>query len=291
VFLHQIASVEDIAPIRVDGKRCAFLYLQLSAQGQFQGVFDFSPNHGDFDENSPWTLGKALATNVSKMMEEMAASLQVRVATQLRELGLWAAPALMPYPLSLICHQLSEGKTDEARELLLQHCCSEFLAQRVANWATLPMLISRQAFFHSALAAHERGDFIASIHTLLPQVEGVVTSWVRTAAPTTKRDQKAKTRQFKDLILSGLPTNFTYATIVESAIDFVVSGPVLSAFRRWEDTINSAFPSRHVVSHGRADVGLFTEENSVKLFLLVDSIIDIIRRRSDLQSHDADCHQ
>jgi hypothetical protein len=79
-------------------------------------------------------------------------------------------------------------------------------------------------------------------------------------------------------ILTG---SLFYRRIVESAIDFILGGPVLATFRKWGDQINQAFPNRHVVEHGKYDESLYTEINSVKLFLLLDTLYQIISHHSE----------
>ena len=59
-------------------------------------------------------------------------------------------------------------------------------------------------------------------------------------------------------------------------MDFILEGPVLKTFKRWNDQIDDAFPNRHVIEHGRYDESLYTEENSTKQFLLLDTVYHIM---------------
>jgi len=52
----------------------------------------------------------------------------------------------------------------------------------------------------------------------------------------------------------------------------MLTGPVLRTFDKWSVAIDNLFPNRHVVEHGKYDDSIFTEENSIKLFLLLDTI-------------------
>ena len=57
-----------------------------------------------------------------------------------------------------------------------------------------------------------------------------------------------------------------------------LGGPVLETLGSWLERIDEAFPHRHVVEHGKYEEALFTEENSIKLFLLLDTVFHIIVR-------------
>ena len=41
---------------------------------------------------------------------------------------------------------------------------------------------------------------------------------------------------------------------------------------KWLETVDNIFPNRHIVEHGRYDESLCNEENSIKMFLLLESI-------------------
>lgn len=71
--------------------------------------------------------------------------------------------------------------------------------------------------------------------------------------------------------------------VVESTIDFILTGPPFRTFDNWSVKWNDLFPNRHVVEHGRYDDSIFTEENSIKVFLLLDTIHYVISR-STLQN-------
>jgi hypothetical protein len=57
-----------------------------------------------------------------------------------------------------------------------------------------------------------------------------------------------------------------------------LNGPVLSTFKDWQMKIDNSFPNRNAIEHGKYDDSFFTEENSIKLFLLLDTIHSIIAK-------------
>lgn len=129
------------------------------------------------------------------------------------------------------------------------------------------------------MQAHELSLYHSSIHTLLPHAEGIITDWEYALSlennPIPWRTE-SKAKKFRDLALGTNPRTLTYQRIVESTLSFVIDGPVLRTFKQWLDELDPAFPNRHVVEHGRYDERLFTEENSIKVFLLLDTIYHII---------------
>ncbi len=110
------------------------------------------------------------------------------------------------------------------------------------------------------------------------RVEGIITDWIYTRLPEDEIPwrQESKTKKFRDVVLERHSVTYIYRRVVESAIDFTVEGPVLKTFKKWFDRIDDVFPSRHVLQHRRYDDSLFTHENSIKLFLLIDTIYHII---------------
>lgn len=55
-------------------------------------------------------------------------------------------------------------------------------------------------------------------------------------------------------------------------LEFLEQGPWLQDFLHWFQSVNTSFPPRHAVQHGKYDKDVFTEENSIKLFLMLDTI-------------------
>ena len=281
IFLHEIQEIAAVSPPEVNGQRVAFVYLSWSGN-TCQIVFDFTPSVPEEmiskKEKEAWHFSKTIAESLQAILVEKAIRIHDSIQALLEKNGLWAAPALLPYPLSKIAKQLEEGDTKGAHTTLCNHCTPKYIEELSSKWWTIEQFKKRQGLIEEALEAHKAGRYRLSIHALLPQIEGIITDWIYTRSPETKMlwRQKSKTKKFRDLVLDKPPTTFTYERIVDSAIDFIVSGPVLKTFTRWVDQIDQAFPNRHVVEHGKYDDSLFTEENSIKLFLLIDTIYHIV---------------
>lgn len=118
------------------------------------------------------------------------------------------------------------------------------------------------------MGAHGEGKYCLTIATMLPQLEGIITDWICTKVADPPFRQESKTHKFRDLVSDGPPTTYTFQRIVASALDFIISGPVLATFRKWFDSIDTSFANRHAVEHGKYEDALYTEENSIKLLLM-----------------------
>jgi hypothetical protein len=277
-YLHDVERIESVEPPKVGGVRVAFVYLFWNGTGH-QIIFDFTPNtpaHLSRPDDHGWDLGRHIADSLQAVLTEHVVRIHDAVQSDLRKIGLWAAPSLLPYPLSKIAILLRRGDEAGARALLVSYCTPQRLASLAGKWWSSPQLQQRRRLLEEVLTAHASGQYCLTIATLLPQLEGTVTDWAYTKAADVPFRQESKTKKFRDLVSAGPPTTYTFQRIAESAIDFILSGPVLATFQKWFDSIDTSFANRHAVEHGKYDDSLYTEENSIKLLLLLDSIYHII---------------
>jgi len=281
VYLHEIQKITAVKPPEVNGQKVAFVYLFFTGR-EYQIIFDFTPNVPEKliseEEKKDWQLGKIIAESLQSLLIEKTIHIHDAKQTELQKIGLWAAPALLPFPLSKILERLEKGDIEGVHDTFLAYCTPEFIEKLSYKWWSIEQFRKRMNLIQDAVSAHKQGKYELSIYALLPQVEGIITDWVYGKLPEGEIPwrQESKTKKFRDLALDKPPTTFTYQRIVESAIDFILGGPVLKTFKRWVDQIDQAFPSRHVVQHGRYEPSLLTEANSAKLFLLLDTIYHII---------------
>ena len=279
IYWDQVRRVETVEPPQVAGSRVAFVYLFKVTKG-YQTIFDFSPNLADADratiEIPDWhtTLGPAIAATLQAGLVERSVNIDELLRTQLRTVGLWPAPALVPYPFQDIMRRMSEGDMAGARKTLVKYCTPSMLHKLADAWWDAPEFARRKALLSEALAAHQEARYVLSIPALLPQLEGVVTDWMLRCLPAAAVPfrQESKTKKFRDTLLQAPDKAFAYEKVVEATISFVLDGPVLASFKEWGDAVDDAFPNRHVVEHGRHDDAIYTEESSLKLVLLLDTI-------------------
>lgn len=275
--LDDIEYVERVYPPEVDGIRVGFFYAQWVG-GKFNVFFDLSPNHDDIPQEDAdvWKMGDAIGQAVQSSIVELALSVHDSVQADLVKIGLWAAPALLPYPLSKIAGLVKAGDEVGARKVLIEHCSAKRLTDLVAGWWGIPAFDDRRALFEQALCAHIGGQYCLSVSALIPHLEGVMTDWLHTTIPDTKWRQESKTKQFREVIASYPDATPAYRQVMESAVGFILNGPALADFKSWYASFDTSFANRHVVGHGRFHPQVYSEENSVKLFLMLDTLRQII---------------
>ncbi len=275
--LDDIEYIERVYPPEVDGTRVAFFYAHWQG-GKFSVFFDFSPNHEDIspEESEEWRMGEAIGRAVHTSVVELAIAIHASVHPELTKIGLWAAPALLPYPLSKIAGLVKVGDEAGARKVLVEYCSAKRLSELVAGWWSAPAFNDRKLLFEQALGAHIAGQYCLSVSTLIPHLEGVVTDWLHATTSDTPRWQNSKTKKFRDVIASYPDATPAYHQVMESAVSFILNGPALANFQSWYASFDTSFANRHVVSHGRFDPQVYSEENSAKLFLMLDTLYQLI---------------
>jgi hypothetical protein len=280
IYIHEVKEIGKILPPEVEGKRVDFICMYLTDNG-YQIFFDFTQSSRSgivTGKEENWELGDMIADFQRRILTERVIRIHDKAQALLRKIGLWAAPALLPYPLNRILYQLSEDDTRGARKTLVEHCTPEFIENLSFKWQAVKEFEEREELIQEALDAHKRGQYRLSIYALIPQVEGIITDWVYTRLPRNEVPwrQESKTKKFSDIVVERPSITYIYKKIVESAVDFIVQGPVLKTFKNWFENSDEVFPGRHFLQHGRYDDSLFTNENSIKLFLLLDTIYHII---------------
>lgn len=278
IYLHNLIRIGKVLPPMVNNERVAFVYLYWDGWA-YSAVFDFSPTWPDFNsDEDDFQLGEIIAHHIGRQLVETSVQLSRNMQSKLNQIGLWTVTALLPYPISKIVENVGTGRFDEARRLLVDHCDGEFVSGLVETWANTPPFDERMAVFREAVFAHRKGKYRLSIHTLIPQIEGVLSDWLyMTVYPNDKkRSLQDKVKDFQSAVNAIPKFDFAYREALDSVTKFLLDGPPLQRFMNWLDAIDPAFPGRHVVTHGKYVDEVFTEENSIKLFLLLDTICQFV---------------
>jgi len=277
VYLAQVEHIRTVEPPTFEGNRVAFIFLFWNGSS-YNILFDFTPNSIDSAYTDTcsidWKYGEIIAGYLNAVLEEYSARNCDVIQSTLATIGLWTVPCLLPYPLSAICDLCNATKLSEARALLISHCQMSFLSHRISGWTAVVPFSDRKSLFSEALAAHSIAAYSLAIHALLPHIEGVVTDWIYTQVPSTDVPwrQESKTAKLRDIITTGKDSSFANRRSTETAIKFILDGPMLSTFNNWQSANNGPFPNRHVLGHGKYDASVYTEENSIKAFLMLDTL-------------------
>ena len=129
--------------------------------------------------------------------------------------------------------------------------------------------------------AHSQSKYHLSVSALLPHLEGIVVHWEFNQGMNARFKTESRIKDFRHKTLSEMKTPFLYSSVQDATIDFILTGPVLNTFQKWQDALDPAFPNRHAIGHGRYDPSLFSEEASIKVFLLLDTVKQLIAAQKE----------
>lgn len=286
VFIYELDRIESVEPPEVDGQRVAFIFFGWDGQ-QYKGFFDFTPNWPEeksvaqgIAQDDSWAMNPSLTHFLQTRLEEKAARFCLLHKDTLRQLGLWLIPTLIPYPLALIAQHLSENNEESARFTFISFCNATFLENLIAKWWIVPEFEYRKPLIEESLWAHREGKYHLSISTLVPHIEGIIVHWEFNQGMNTRFTPESRIKDFKQKTQQETNVPFLYASVHEETTNFILSGPILATFKNWQDTLDPSFPNRHALGHGRYDQTTFTEEASIKIFLLLDTIQQLIAAQS-----------
>lgn len=176
VYLHEVEDIEEVMPPMIDGKRVSFIYL-------FWGGYSYSiivDTYHPTLPNQSFTIGETIADHLRTMLREKSVrTVQFVTNQKLREIGLWSATSLLSYPMSKIVECIGRGNVEEARQVLVEYCDSDFLARKIVQtWQPISVFRDRTEFFNDALFNHQNKRYHGSISILVGQIEGVITDWL-----------------------------------------------------------------------------------------------------------------
>lgn len=278
-LLYEFTRVLSFNPPKLEGRWVSFIYA-FWVGNQLTAHFDFRPAHTDFEKHEgDYHLPCGVSDHLNKEMMDKIAWLATHAKSELGKIGLWIVPALFPFPISKIIERISAGETDEARQVLLDCVDRNFIAKKLVHtWHIIEAFELRRDAFNEALSAHEQGMYHASITTLIGHIEGVIVDWLHEILPV--EDIKPRTlsrlEQFHTVLKMIPHLEYMYEEALESSLEFLKrddNAPTpFQAFKNWQDKIDPNFAARHAIQHGKYIPEIYTVENSVKLFLLLDTI-------------------
>jgi hypothetical protein len=224
-----------------------------------------------------WRWGETIANLLQAHLMEKAIKVYDSAQSLLSKIGLWAIPKLLPFPLLHIIDRLEKDDVAGANQILTNHCDNLFLENLSKDWWGVEAFNIRRALIQETLQAHQLNLFHLSIHTLLPHVEGIITDWLYSLEKSIEVPWRevSKAKKFRDIVLGDEVTMFTYRRLVESSSAFIIDS-VMDDFKKWNDALDSSLPNRHATAHGKYEPAIYTKENSIKLFLLLDTIAQIM---------------
>ena len=270
---HEIREIKEIFPPKVDNRSVAFIYAWRT-RDRIYFAFDFSPNWPDFDEDTH-KLGAALRYRLECEALELVIAPVLQSEAKLLEIGMSIFPALIPYPLNAVVKHQIEGETNKALRIMEEHCDLDFIKEQIANWYSVYMFEERRELIDEALQAHSSGLYHVTINALIGQIEGIITDWLhRNSEANTPWRAESKFKEFQRLMESVIPVETVEAVILQSVSRFLISpDTILQTFSEWNNpALNADSVSRHVIQHGKYVPKYYAKANSIKMFLVIDSI-------------------
>lgn len=284
-LLHDVKDIKAVDRPLCNGLPTSFIYLTRTMSG-YSIIVDIIPDgltleeeQARWDEEAAPLIIETLKNSISEVL------ISGFDHSKLKKIGLWLAPALVPYPLAKILKLLENDNSEAARNWLVQHCTSAFLEERIRDWYSISAYGTRRTLFEAALEAHREKKYQLSIHAIIPQVEGVISDFLHSLP-----DSQAvpfwpvpKIIRFKDVLLAAMQRNYLYVESVKSSVEFMIE-VMLQGFTKWFGPVHeNQFPMRHAVVHGKYDDSVYSEENSIKLFLILDTLHNYMKLYSQFE--------
>lgn len=272
---HEIGEIKRIVPPKVDGVYVAYAYAWRT-DTDIHFTFDFGPNHSDFDASSH-KLSQGLEFHLKcKFTEKMLPDL-LKAQTVLLKHGLALFPRLLNYPINKMVKLFQEGNSDLALKVLRDYASPDIIRTVVAQWNRVDSFVAREPLFDESLVAHENGHYHLSINALIGHVEGIITDWLYKEVndpSDVPNGYKARIENFKQTIEVTVTPEFAVNKVIESICEFLISPEtLLQGYFDWDSPQpNTDSTHRHMLAHGKYIREYFTEVNSIKLFLVLDSI-------------------
>ena len=285
---YEIKQIKKILPPKVDNRSVAFIYAWRKKDNIYF-AFDFSPNYPDFDENTH-ELGTGISSRLYYEMIGHILFQHVKNAEdELLKIGMSVFPALIPFPLNTIVKHLNEGKTNKALQAIKNHCDSDFIEELTKNWYSVGIFRDKQPLFDEALQAHSCNLYHSVIHTLISQIEGIVTDWLFSLGNGKKEKpwrSETKFKEFKCIMENVIPLESVEEFVLQSIGKFLVSPEtILKPFQWSNPDINTNILNRHPIQHGKYIPGYYVKANSIKIFLMIDSIYWCIQCYENYKDH------
>ena len=283
---HDFRDIKEVLPPKVNDIYVAFVYAWRATDRVFF-AFDCRPNYPDFDEEK-YELGAGLQYRLKCEALELILVPVVNSKERLLEIGLSIFPALVPFPLNAIVKHLLDGEKSEAYDVLEDHCVPNFIKEHMASWYSLQLFEDRRELFEEALRTHSMGLYHVTIIALISQIEGIITDWLyRNSEAKTPWRAASKFKEFQRLLESVIPVETVEAVILQSVSRFLVSPEtILQKFYDWNSSVlNIDSVSRNVSLHGKYVPEYYTKANSIKMFLVIDSISWCIQCYESYRDH------
>lgn len=281
IYLHEVGSIEDVERPKHNGIDVAFVFLYYDGMN-YKVIFDFTPNWPDElkqekDIGGKWLYGGEIAKVYRNIIDERVVNNAEAMKENLKRINLWLVPSLLPYPLSEIILKLKEHNFEEAKNIFNEFCSHDFLEKRIKLWFDLKEFKDRKKLFEEAFEAYKKGWNNLSISSLVPQIEGIITDWLYSnQIKDIPFRETSKVKKFQDVVSEK---EYLYRNKkIQEFFNQIFEDSFMKTFKSWVEPCDDDKVNRHKNTHGKYEPDTYSEENALRLFLMFDTLYEIIKK-------------
>jgi hypothetical protein len=195
--------------------------------------------------------------------------------------------SLLPQPYGEMIRLIeSTNDMNKVNSFVVDSFNANLIDDILSRWSEVSLVKKRMEILTTALSAYKNGSFYATIYILLPQIEGIINDHIIRKRQLPQPSLKDRFNQFGEII--KMETFNTEMTIYLTNI--LINDLHKSFYKTWYPYPRhgrryrpaDVSPQRHVISHGKINPKYFTQENCIKLICILDAIILLSLRKSEL---------
>jgi hypothetical protein len=270
----------------------AIIELEKAIMKQYQPFLNLTQNISDI-QDSIKPIAKSVfdlsSLGVSKSLRDLTLTLksildspffkQYRFDKEtldaFRDAGWPVAPSMSPSLRKRIVELHHQGKRKFASQVIIGYYhrnSYKILRKTVESWKEHRLFIPRMHILNSALDAHCRKQYILSVPSLLPQIEGILSDFAKENSLDVRY---GKIQKVYNTAIDAANKNSDW--VIVGALTFLLENNIYS-FTDFNQEINRPFQkrklTRHTILHGLS-VNYNKSAMSLKGFLILDAIFDL----------------
>ncbi|MEO6691874.1 MAG: hypothetical protein ABIO44_05990 [Saprospiraceae bacterium] len=197
--------------------------------------------------------------------------------------------SIFPQPYSEMIRIIEKDNEIEKVNLFVNETfrTNKILESMLDRWNYSSLAKKRIKILETCIERFLNKDYISSIYLLLPQIEGLITSYIISKGKTPEEYLSKRFTQFKEEVINEI-----YNTDMTKYLTRIFVKNLHKTFyktwypfeRRGRKYIGSPItPQRNTILHGNIKIKYFSEENCLKLFCIIDNIILLSLTKRELK--------
>jgi hypothetical protein len=264
-----VPGSERLVPPTINEVPVAYL-LFFSSFMDLRVYFDFSPHAPDWtaetQRKQPYELQEFAARS-----NFIQANPPKTLLTRLKQLGWPPSPTYYPSLAQTMAQPGGDTPEMIASTIVAIHG-AQYWTRRIALWSELKVFSTRIPYIRKAIEEYLEGDYVSAIYVAVPQFEGIINDYVRSAGGSVASKFRDTLSEFERLIESRKVLLFPRFAL-NLVVDFIESGSF------WNNTSTITDPRQEINRHGIAHgvfTGFETQELALKFLILFDCVAIIL---------------